>query len=117
MFIVGADNQVWSESSNATGGWDSWTLTQPGQVQQISVLMDSSGATHVFAIGMDSQVWYENSLGNGVWSGWSLTQTGAVQQIATPTVTTSQGPLQVFAPARTARCGPKVPPTVGTAGR
>jgi hypothetical protein len=98
VFIVGADNQVYSESANASGGWNGWTLTQPGAVQQISVTMGGSGMSgteHVFAIGMDNQVWYENHLSNGSWSGWSLTQPGDVQQISA--VIGMYGVLDVFA--------------------
>ena len=91
VFIIGSDNQVYSESAIQGGGWSDWTLTRAGIAKQIGVSMDSIGVTHVFAIGADNQVWTEHSITGGGWSVWTLTQTGAVQEISTPTVTTSQG--------------------------
>ena len=97
VFIIGSDQQVYSESANSGGGWSNWTLTHAGTAKQISAMMDSIGETHIFAIGTDNQVWTEHSVGVGAWSIWTLTQPGTVQEITTPTATTSQSPLKVLA--------------------
>ncbi|HVU87988.1 MAG TPA: hypothetical protein VHD36_11765, partial [Pirellulales bacterium] len=96
VFIIGSDNQVYDESVTG-GGWSNWTLTRAGTAKQISVMMDASGETHVFAIGMDNQVWTEHAIPGGGWSVWTLTQTGAVQEISTPTATTATAAVKVFA--------------------
>ena len=75
----------------------------PARQNKISVMMDSTGETHVFAIGMDNQVWTEHAIVGGGWSVWSLTQTGAVQEISAPTTTTATTTVKVFAVAPTAR--------------
>jgi hypothetical protein len=96
VFSIGSDNQVYSESLNG-GNWSDWALTRAGTAKQISVMMDSTGETHVFAIGMDNQVWTEHAIQGGSWSVWTLTQPGVVQQISAPTATTSGTAVKVFA--------------------
>jgi hypothetical protein len=103
VYILGTDHQAWTSTYNATTkGWNTWSLTASGKVEEISAMSNTLGNTLIFAIGTDGQVWYETStpspktLNGRGWSGWTLTYPGRALAITAPIIAQNSSQLQAF---------------------
>ena len=83
QFVIGADNQVYSQTVGASGNASSsYRLTQAGAVKSIEVSYDAMGNAALFVIGGDDQVYRQrlDSSGNST-SPYTLVGAGAVKAI------------------------------------